>query len=122
MQKLYAKAIDDLAHRDGANAKELVKSLTTHLKASGREKLLPGILRELKVLEARRTKLAPTVEVASEKESEAALKEAKVQGITAAKAHVNHSLIRGWRARSGGTLIDASAKQGLIDLYRNVTN
>jgi F0F1-type ATP synthase delta subunit len=121
MDKLYAKALDDLAHKDGTNTKSLVADLTKHLVATGRTKLLPGILRQLKIIEARRAKLAPSVEVASQSEAAHALKEAAASGITATKAHVNHALITGWRARSGGTLIDRSAKRGLIDIYRNVT-
>lgn len=122
MKKLYAKAIDELAHKEGADSKKLVTELVAQLSASGRTKLLPGILRELKVLEARRAKLAPSVEVASEKEAHAALAEAKAEGIVVEKAHVNHALISGWRARTGGTLIDRSAKRGLVDLYRKVTS
>ena len=122
MDKLYAKAIDHLAHQEGADTKSLTASLVKHLHEAGRSKLLPGILRELKVIEARREKLIPTVEVASEKEAAHALAEAKAAGINATKAHVNHALIKGWRARSGGTLIDKSAKRGLIDIYRNVTS
>jgi F0F1-type ATP synthase delta subunit len=122
MEKLYAQAIDDLANREGTDAKKLVAELVAQLKASGRIKLLPGILRELKVLEARRAKTAPSLEVASEKEVAGALAEAKKEGIEVTKAHVNHALIKGWRARTGGTLIDRSAKRGLIDLYRKVTS
>ena len=122
MDKLYAKAIDDLATREGTDAKKLVSDLMTHLHKSGRTKLLPGILRELNIIEARRAKLEPSVEVANEKEAAHALAEAKAAGIVATKAHVNPSLIKGWRARSGGTLIDKSAKRGLIDIYRNVTS
>ena len=121
MEKLYAKAIDELSRREGAKAKELVAQLVAHLSATGRSKILPGILRELKVLEARRAKHAPFVEVASAAEAEWALAEAKKEGIEASKAHVNHALVSGWRARSGGTLVDRSAKRGLIDLYRAVT-
>jgi F0F1-type ATP synthase delta subunit len=122
MEKLYAKAIDELAHQEGANAKKLAAQLQEHLRETGRTKLLPRILRELKVLEARREKLAPSVEVASEKEAASALAAAKAAGVVATEARVNHSLIRGWRATSGGMLVDRSAKRGLIELYRNVTN
>jgi F0F1-type ATP synthase delta subunit len=122
MEKLYAKAIDDLVHHKGGDVKKLVAALVTQLKSSGRTKLLPGIVRELKVLEARRAKTAPTLEVASEKEAPAALAAAKAEGIDVAKAHVNHALIKGWRARSGGQLIDRSAKRSLVDLYRKVTS
>ena len=121
MEKLYAKAIENLLAK-GTDAKKLVTNLSAHLKASGRMKLLPGILRELKILEAYKAKLAPTVEVAHEKEGHRALAEAKSLGIAAVKAHVNHDLIRGWRGRSGAMLVDRSAKQALIELYRKVTN
>ncbi|MEK7602236.1 MAG: F0F1 ATP synthase subunit delta [Patescibacteria group bacterium] len=122
MEKLYAKALTQLAHSEGADTKKLVEQLVKELTASGRTKLLPEILRELRVLEAKEAKRAPSVEVAHEKESTEALAEAKKLGIEVSKAHVNHALISGWRARSGGTLIDRSAKRGLIDLYRKVTN
>lgn len=121
MEKVYAQAIENLLAK-GGEEKNVVKDLTAHLKATGRMKLLPRILRELKVLEARKGHLTSVVEVASEKEAHHALSEAKKHGIEAAKAHVNHSLIKGWRARSGGMLVDLSAKRGLIDLYRKVTN
>lgn len=122
MQKLYAKALDHLSHQDGSDDKALVATLLTHLKKTGRTRLLPKIARELRVLEARRDKLAPHVEVASEAEAHSAIASAKAEGIEVSHATVNHSLIKGWRARSGGTLIDKSAKRGLIDIYRKVTN
>jgi F0F1-type ATP synthase delta subunit len=121
MEKVYAKAIENLLAK-GGDAKMIVAQLRAHLEERGRTKLLPGILRELKVLEARKANLAPSVEVASEAEAHAALAAAKKAGIDASKARVNHALIKGWRARSGGALIDRSAKQGLIDLYRRVTS
>jgi F0F1-type ATP synthase delta subunit len=122
MEKLYAKAIDDLIHHQAGDAKKVVAALVAQLKTSGRTKLLPGIVRELKVLEARREKSALTLEVASEKESAAALAAAHAAGIEVTKAHVNHALIKGWRVRGGGLLIDKSAKRSLIDLYRKVTS
>lgn len=122
MQKLYAQALDELAHQEGSDSKKLVTTLVTHLKAAGRMKLLPGILREYKIREARRAKLAPSVEVATDAEKHAAIAAAAKEGIVVTHATVNHALIKGWRARTGGTLVDRSAKRGLIDLYRNVTN
>lgn len=122
MEKQYAQAIDMLRSRPGMDDKKVVADLVKHLEASGRTKLLPGILRELKVLEARKAKLAPSVEVASEKEAPAAILAAKKEGIDVAKARVNHALISGWRARTGGKLVDRSAKEGLIELYRRVTS
>jgi len=109
-------------HQPEADEKKIVATLVQHLEETGRTKLLPRIARELAILEARRAKLAPQVEVASEGEAHTALAEAKAAGIEVSKATVNHALIKGWRARNGGTLIDKSAKRGLIDIYRNVTN
>jgi F0F1-type ATP synthase delta subunit len=121
MQKEYAFALSrQVAH--GADEETLVRNLVAHLGASGRMKLLPGILRELRALEARQEKLAPSVEAASEGEKSAALAAASAAGISAASASVNPSLIRGWRARSGSALVDRSAKQALVDLYQRITN
>ncbi len=122
MQKLYAKALDELVHQDGSDSKKLVTTLVAHLKASGRMRLLPSILREFKIREARRAKLAPSVEVATDAEKSEAIAAAAKEGIVVSKAVVNTALIKGWRARTGGTLVDHSAKRGLIDLYRKVTN
>ena len=121
MQKLYAQALVDLSSREGAKKSVLVEQLITHLKKSGRTKLLPKILRELKIHEARATKRGSHIEVASQAEAHVAQSEAAAHGITGTKAHVNHDLIKGWRAKNDSVLIDHSAKQGLIDLYRAIT-
>ncbi|MBA3789116.1 F0F1 ATP synthase subunit delta [Patescibacteria group bacterium] len=121
MTNLYAQALWTASQQEGADAKKLVKNLTEHLKEQGRLKLLPSILADLKRLDARNTKLAASVEVAHEREAPTALKEAVARGIHAEKAHVNVSLIKGWRASGQGMLIDASAKRELIELYRSIT-
>lgn len=121
MTELYAQALFNAAHKDGADAKKLVANLTKHLGIQGRTKLLPGILRSLQRLEARNAKLASVVEVAHAGESAKALKAAAAVGIHAAHAQVNESLIKGWRASSNSKLADASAKRSLIDLYRSIT-
>lgn len=115
----YAKALHRLSKADKDEAK-LAENLVAHLRARGGLKLLPGILTELRAYEARLRKVAPQVEAASEKEAHAALVEAKKFGIEAKRAEINPSLIRGWRARSGGTSVDHSGKRALIDLYRNI--
>lgn len=120
MEKEYAQALSQSVRR-GADEATLVEGLVAHLKEEGRTKLLPGILRELKRLEARNSKLAPSIEVASEAEAASAKSAAESVGITA-PVTINPSLIRGWRARSGSTLVDRSAKQALVDLYQKITN
>lgn len=121
MQKEYAVALQESLKR-GTDEAKLVEGLVAHLKAEGRTKLLPGIVRELKSLQARDAKTGSIVEVASEAEKAAALKGAKEEGIEASAVIVNPSLIKGWRARKGGVLVDRSAKQALVDLYQKITN
>lgn len=121
MDKEYALALAR-SIEDGTDEAKLVAGLVAHLKSEGRMKLLPGILRELKVLDARNEKTAPILEVASEAESAGALASAHAMGIETSKTVVNPSLIKGWRAREGSVLVDRSAKQALVDLYQMITN
>lgn len=119
MTGLYATALARLLEK-GVVEDALVKNLVLHLKERGRMKLLPGIVRELKILKARSTTTGVTLEVARKEESEKALAAAKSEGIAATEAIVNPSLLRGWRAREGGRLIDRSGKRALIDLYARI--
>jgi len=121
MEKTYAKALYDLASKPGADAGTLVESFISHLKAEGRLKLLPRVLRELKRLNARNESLGDLLEVASEKEAAHAHAEAKALGIDA-KPVVNETLVSGWRARTGSRVIDRSGKRALLDLYRSITS
>lgn len=121
MEKEYAQALARSLEQ-GTDEKKLVEGLIVHLKEAGRIKLLPGILRELKSLEARRKTLAPSIEVASEDDKAGALEGARQLGIDTDVVTVNPSLIRGWRARSGSTLVDRSAKHALADLYQRITH
>jgi hypothetical protein len=121
MESTYASALVNRV-ASGQDEAHAVKSLVANLKATGRMKLLPHILTELKQLRARSAKRGARVEVASEHEKAYALKEAAALGIVAEHATVNHALIRGWRAQKDGTLIDRSAKRMLIDIYQNVVS
>lgn len=73
--------------------------LIAHLKQTGRMKLLPRVLAELKAEATHREKLAPRRETATE----------------------NPALISGWRAMHDGRLEDHSGKGALVEIYRNVT-
>ncbi|MBU2329973.1 hypothetical protein KKG57_00720 [Patescibacteria group bacterium] len=121
MEKQYAQALAQ-SLKNGTDEEKLISGFVTHLKEEGRMKLLPGILRELKSIQARSQKLAPHIEIASESEKKQALEEAKEAGIETDSVSINESLIRGWRARSGGISDDRSAKQALVDLYQKITN
>lgn len=117
MHKAYAKALDSLLV-SGMKEEEVFKKLITHLKESGRMKLLPQLLRELKTEGKRKQAREPMLEVASEGEVKSAEKTVGMK----VKAIVNPPLIRGWRLTTADTLIDRSGKRALIDLYRKVTS
>ncbi len=121
MEKTYAQALKSLLAREGANEKQVMDQFFAHLKATGRMKLLPGIVRELKKAQMLARSTDALVEVAHAGESAGAIAEAAKHGIIAEHAHVNPSLIRGWRARKDGMLIDRSGKRALVDLYRRIT-
>ncbi len=118
----YARFLEMLSStEDEAVAESAVEKLIVHLRSSGRIGLLPKLLRELKRAQARRSVLAPHVEVAAAKDAEFALREAAKAGVVAKHATVNRSLVSGWRAHSQGLLVDHSAKRALIDIYQKVT-
>lgn len=122
MEKEYAHAIRTMSRQEGRDQSALVSGLIAHLKKTGRAKLLPGIVRELKRENARAEKLAPVLEVASHKDEKAAKDLLKKEGIEVVNTVVNPSLIRGWRARAHGLLWDHSAKRALTDIYKKITN
>lgn len=119
MEKDYAQALYTLAKKPGAKADDLVKRLIAHLSETGREKLLPRILREFSRIDARAESFGEILEIASAKEKTAAEKEAQAFGITS-PAQINAELVTGWRARSGSRVIDRSGKRALLDLYRQI--
>lgn len=121
MEREYAHALSSSLAR-GTDEAKLVDGLVKHLKEEGRMKLLPGIVRELKRLQSETGKLLPSLEIASEGDRASAIAGAKEAGIIVDDVTVNPSLIKGWRARSGGVLVDRSAKQALVDLYQKITN
>jgi F0F1-type ATP synthase delta subunit len=117
----YTRLLEMIAElEDDKAADEAVEKLIRHLSVSGRVKMLPEIARELKKVVARRKSREAVVEIAHEKDAKHALAEAKAEGIEAAHARVNHSLIAGWRGRSDGTLVDRSAKAALVAIYQRI--
>jgi hypothetical protein len=74
--------------------------LVAHLKRTGRLKLLPQILRELKTQVIRAERLAPSKETAKQ----------------------NPALISGWRSLEGGVLTDNTGKRALLEIYKKVTS
>lgn len=73
-------------------------SFIAHLTRTGRLKLLPYVLRELREEEAYTKKLAPRKETAAD----------------------NPALISGWRTIENGILTDHTGKSALIDIYKKI--
>lgn len=73
--------------------------LRAHLERTGRMKLLPQILRELKQRKARARLTAPRRESAAERPE----------------------LISGSRQIAEGILVDTTGKRALLEIYKNVT-
>ena len=69
-----------------------------HLRATGRLKLLPRVLRELRTEMAREKTLRSKRETATE----------------------NPALISGWRSIENGVLTDHTGKKALLDIYKNI--
>ncbi len=122
MEKEYAQALATMSRQEGRDEATLVSGLVKHLKATGRMKLLTGIVRELKHAQSREEKQAPVLEVASLDEEVVAKVVLEKEGIRVTEIKVNPSLIRGWRVRANGLLWDYSAKRALTDIYKKITN
>ncbi len=121
LERTYATALSN-AFSQGKDASELVDGLVRHLKATGRMKLLPRIKQMLVEGEAYAKKTTSILEVARKEDEAEAVAEAKKEGIDVQEVRINDSLIRGWRARSKGMLIDRSAKHSLVEMYKNIIN
>ena len=117
----YAQAILEASNGAHKDANAFLESIITHLKQTGRSKMLPAILREVKQQSSQKTSTDTVLEVASKEETASAKKALEAEGIAPKHTHVNPDLIRGWRVRTKDTLIDRSGKKALIDLYRNIT-
>jgi F0F1-type ATP synthase delta subunit len=76
-----------------------VEAFIAHLKRTGRMKLLPSVLRELKQQAARARLTAPRTETAKE----------------------NPSLISGSRTLADGRLTDNTGKRALLEIYKKIT-
>lgn len=122
LSRHYATAIAHSLAAPSVDRGTIVDKLLEHLRNTGRLKLLPGILRELKVRAKSVATEKPFLEVALEKDRQEALRRACDMGLSEPDVSINTELIRGWRIRSAGTLMDRSAKHALINLYQTLIN
>ncbi len=113
MEKAYAQALLKSVQA-GKDPKEAVAALATLLKSQGRMEIMPRVIQAIsRAAEGERSNRS-RVYVASEKDGRAAFTES---GVAEADVIVDESLIGGWRLEDGETLIDASFKKMLLDMY-----
>ena len=126
MEKAYAQALWKAIEK-GLEPKKAIAALHASLQAHGRESLMPRIAAAFERLaqrNARRGRI--TLTVAKEDESRAAIKSAKSvldtfgEG-TEIDVCVDPSLIGGWRVEGKETLVDASYKKYLLDMFNRAT-
>ena len=114
MENNYALALWKSVE-NGMEAKKAVHSLLESLKTSGRTTLMPRILRAFERLAEREAKQSrERIFVAREKDGAHAKHAA---GSQHAQVHVDETLIGGWRLEAGETLVDASWKKYLLEMY-----
>lgn len=127
METIYAQALLK-AIQAGTQPKKAVQALADLLKREGRIALLPRIgkaFERLATREAQRSAVVLTV--AHERDARSARADAKhvLESLAAEKddveVRVDGSLIGGWRLEGRGTLVDASYKKSLLDMYNRAT-
>ncbi|MDO8514850.1 MAG: F0F1 ATP synthase subunit delta [bacterium] len=127
METAYAMALWKMV-AEGMDAKKAVHALIDVLAKNGRSSLTPRIARAfLRIAQRQLRKDAATLTVARDKDeryAKAAVKDVLEElGIVSKdlKTQVDDTLIGGWRLEAKGTLVDASYKKQLIELYNRST-
>jgi len=118
MENSYAQALWQTIEK-GMDPKTAIHSLVALLKVHGRSELMPRIARAFKRLTEKEMKKGRAqIWIAREKDAHIAMKES---GIEEADVCVDETLIGGWRLEKGETLVDASYKRYLLDMYKKAT-
>lgn len=133
MEEGYAQALWKVIQA-GTSAQKAVHALTDTLKARGRLALSPRIAKAFGRIAARESAREGLVlTIAQESDQHHAHAEAKkvfaeigvvgndMPAHAGLKTEVDDTLIGGWRLEGRGTLIDASYKKQLLDIFSSVT-
>ncbi len=127
METAYAQALWTMVE-GGMTPAKAVRALQETLKTHGREALLPRIASAFSRIAQRETKRSDVVlTLAREKDERRAHKEIKDMltrmnvNSKDLKTQIDDTLIGGWRLEGKETLVDASYKNQLLELYNRVT-
>lgn len=122
MARNYAKALSTLIARSPKLSDKYVVNLITHLKKTGRIKLLPHIHTALVAGQRRREAINTVIEIAGEEDRLPATKAGAEMGLKDVRIVKCPELLRGWRIRTKDTLLDTSAKNNLLQMYYHIIN
>ena len=118
MEQSYAHALMRLVE-NGKSPKDAVASIVKVLHSRGRDSLLSRVGRAFERLATRHTQRnTARITVAYAKDAGLARKAAN---ISEADVHIDDSLIGGWRIEKSDTLLDASYKKHLLQMYNRAT-
>ena len=122
----YAQALYELIEANKENKEKTLDAFIAMLKAHDAISLLPKILLALKKIIKISAGQEPTLTIASADSKAAILSEIGYQleqagADTHIKTNIDETLIGGYRLEYAGNLIDASYKNQLLHLYREIT-
>lgn len=122
METSYAHALYQ-AIAGGTEHKKAVAHLAARLKREGRLALMPRIARAFaRIAERESAKKRTRLSVAREKDAHAAHQAASAHAtVEKSDVRIDETLIGGWRLEAGDTLVDASYKKHLLDIFNKVT-
>ena len=124
MENAYAQALWTMIDK-GTPQADAVRALYTYLKDRGREALMPRIAKAFERLAAKHASADTVVlSVADTRHEHSAMSAAErlVPQAKDAQVVIDKTLIGGWRLDARETLVDASYKKHLLELYRRTTN
>ncbi len=118
MEQSYAHALMRLVE-NGKSPKDAVASIVKVLHSRGRDSLLSRVGRAFERLASRSALRGVTRITVARAEDAARARE--VAGVSEASVRIDDSLIGGWRIEKSDTLLDASYKKHLLQMYNRAT-
>ncbi len=121
METAYAHALY-AAIAGGIEPTKAIEALAARLAREGRSALLPRIAKAFaRVAERESRKHRVSLAVAREHDTQAALAAAAAYAeVGTHDVRVDPTLVGGWRLETGDTLVDASYKKHLLDIFNRV--
>jgi F0F1-type ATP synthase delta subunit len=123
MENAYAQVIWRLV-QGGTSVRVAISKVEEHLTHTGRQGLMPRVMRSLSRLVQSHTTQSSSIVVATAADATHASREAMAKHTIqdTLQTRVDPSLIGGWRLETPVLLIDTSYKKTLLEIYRKATS